>query len=99
MNQDRENNEADNEARIRARRRLPSSSLDICGLTLFAIFLNLVRIESRSIVLDESVSILYGRSSFSALLHVLTKDDPNMGLYYVLLNFWVRTFGESEAAV
>ncbi len=99
MNQDRENNEADDEAQIRARRRLPPSSLDICGLTLIAIFLNLVRIGSRSIVLDESVSILYGRSSFRTLLHVLTRDDPNMGLYYVLLNFWVRTFGEREAAV
>ena len=79
--------------------RFPRAYLDICGLTLIAISLNLVKIGSRSIVLDESTSILYGRSSFSSLLQVLTKDDPNMGLYYLLLNFWVRIFGESEAAV
>ena len=30
---------------------------------------------------------------------MITSHDPNMGLYYVLLHFWTRVFGYSEAAV
>ena len=35
----------------------------------------------------------------SGLWTVITSHDPNMGLYYVLLHFWTRVFGYSEAAV
>lgn len=50
-------------------------------------------------MLDESTSIKFAHFRFVSLLPVLAGRDPNMGLYYILLNFWVKVFGESEAAV
>jgi mannosyltransferase len=49
--------------------------------------------------LDEAVSADHARLGLSALWKVITSSDPNMGLYYVLLHFWVLVFGSSEAAV
>jgi hypothetical protein len=60
---------------------------DICALTLIALLLNVFRLGTKSMVLDESTSVSYARLSFTSLLHVLTGGDPNMALYYVLLNF------------
>src|SRR5215813_22481 len=77
----------------------PASWRDAYVLMLLALVLNFQTLESRSIVLDEAASILYARRTISSLLLMLTGDDPNMGLYYVLLHFWVRIAGDSEAAV
>jgi len=66
---------------------------------LLSFLLNLVRLGTKSVWLDESTSVLYGRLSFATLLPVLAGGDPNMGLYHLLLNLWVRAFGESEVAV
>ena len=73
---------------------------DVCALTLLALLLDLFHLGTTSIVLDESVSVAFARLSFWPLLRRLAgAGDPNMSLYYVLLNLWVRMFGESEAAV
>jgi uncharacterized membrane protein len=61
--------------------------------------LNLFRIDSTSIVLDEATSVKFARLHFISLIPVVAGGDPNMSLYYVLLNLWVRIFGESETAV
>jgi mannosyltransferase len=79
--------------------RSSAARCDICALTLMALVLNLVHIGTTSIVLDESTSVKFARLSCISLFPVLAGRDPNMGLYYLLLNLWVRIFGESETAV
>ena len=72
---------------------------DICALTLLAFLIDFVHITNASIEFDESVSIAYARLSITSLLSTLTGGDANMSFYHVLLNLWVRMFGESELAV
>src|ERR1700693_3729658 len=72
---------------------------DAFALTIMALMLNLFRIDSTSIVLDEATSVKFARLDFISLIPVVAGGDPNMSLYYVLLNLWVRIFGESETAV
>src|SRR5262245_8939821 len=67
--------------------RGPVAWRDACVLMLLAAILNFQTLGSRSIVLDEAASILYARRAIGSLLLMLTGDDPNMCLYYVLLHF------------
>lgn len=69
------------------------------ALLLLALLVNVVHLGSKSMVLDECASAAYARADRIELIHVLVRSDPNMSLYYVLLNFWVRVFGDSEAAL
>jgi mannosyltransferase len=69
------------------------------GLTALALALGLLRVGAKSIWLDEAFSIQDARGGIGSLAHVLTRDDPNMGLYYSLLYGWVHLFGESEFVV
>jgi mannosyltransferase len=68
-------------------------------LLLLALLVTLVHLGSKSLVYDESGSAAYARLGPLALLKTIVRDDPNMSLYYVLLNCWVRIFGESDAAL
>src|SRR5262245_806518 len=61
--------------------------------------LGLVRIGSKSLWFDEAVSADFAARSFPNLLPQITGGDPNMSLYYVLLNLWRRMFGDSEYAL
>ena len=61
--------------------------------------LGLVRIGSKSLWFDEAVSANFADRTFRDLLPEITGRDPNMSLYYVLLNLWRRTFGDSEFAL
>ena len=72
---------------------------DMSALTLLALAVNLVRIGTKSIDLDQSTSVVYARMSLGSLVRVLTSGESNMGLYYLILNGWVRMFGEREVAV
>jgi mannosyltransferase len=77
----------------------PAAGRDAAALLLLALVVNLVRLGSKSITHDEAGSAYVAQLGLRPLLHVLTGSDPNMSLYYVLLSFWVRIFGESEAAL
>jgi mannosyltransferase len=57
------------------------------------------RLGTKSMWLDEAVSADHARLGLHGLWTVVSHTDPNMGLYYVLLHFWVRVFGYSETAV
>ena len=89
----------DDSTAFRFSARSSPAYLDIGTLTLLALLLNLVHLGTRSIVFDEATSANFARFGFIPLLHVIGGGDPNMGLYYALLNLWVRLFGQSEAAV
>src|ERR1700683_2271832 len=89
----------DDSTAFRFSARSSPAYLDIGTLTLLALLLNLVHLGTRSIVFDEATSANFARFGFIPLLHVIGGGDPNMSLYYALLNLWVRLFGQSEAAV
>jgi len=64
-----------------------------------ALTLGLVGSGSKSLWFDEAVSADFADRSFADLLPEITGRDPNMSLYYVLLNLWRRLFGDSEFAL
>ena len=61
--------------------------------------IDLVRGGSKSVWLDEAISVSYAREGFGQFLHTVSHRDPNMGLYYLLLRPWIAVFGESESAI
>jgi mannosyltransferase len=83
---------------VLSRRTVPVG-LALVALTGLAVLLTLHGLGTKSIDFDEAVSVEYGRSGAVGLWGVVSGGDPNMGLYYALLDVWMRIFGDSEAAV
>lgn len=78
----------------------PGPSAGVATLVgALAFILGLVRIGSKSFWFDEAVSADFADRSFRDLWPEITGRDPNMSLYYVLLNLWRRLFGDSEFAL
>src|SRR5215203_2624150 len=74
----------------------PGASVGVGALLgAIAFTLGLVRIGSKSLWFDEAVSADFADRSFADLLPEITGRDPNMSLYYLLLNLWRRLFGDS----
>ena len=61
--------------------------------------LGLYHLGTKSIWLDEASSISYATSGLHDLWLTVCSHDPNMGLYYVLLDGWVRAVGTGAGAV
>jgi mannosyltransferase len=68
-------------------------------LPALAFALGMIRIGHKSLWFDEAVSAYFAGRPLRALLPVITGSDPNMALYYVLLNLWRRVFGSGEVAL
>jgi uncharacterized membrane protein len=83
-------------ARVRTRSRTQAAVL---GLMVVEFSLGLYHLGSKSIWLDEAVSISYATSVVHNLWLTISSHDPNMGLYYVLLDGWIRAVGTGAAAV
>ncbi|MFZ2052217.1 MAG: glycosyltransferase family 39 protein [Solirubrobacteraceae bacterium] len=83
----------------RLTRRIDLTTAATAALTVLAFAVASYHLGTKSMWLDEAVSADHARLGFSGLWKVLSGGDPNMGLYYVLLHFWVRIFGYGEAAV
>jgi 4-amino-4-deoxy-L-arabinose transferase-like glycosyltransferase len=71
----------------------------IAALTAIAFVAALYRLGAKGLWVDEAFSANYARMDLSGLWRVVSGQDPNMGLYYVLLHFWTRAFGTNEAAL
>lgn len=71
----------------------------IATVTILGFALASYRLGSKSMWLDEATSANHARLGLSGLWTVVSGGDPNMGLYYVLLHFWVGVFGYGEVAV
>jgi mannosyltransferase len=69
------------------------------ALTLVAAVTASIAVGGKSMTLDEAVSVSHAHLPLGAFLHVLTRGDPNMGLYYVMLRIWVHLFGDGAVAV
>lgn len=73
--------------------------LAIVAVTILGFALASYRLGTKSMWLDEATSANHARLGLNGLWAVVSGSDPNMGLYYVLLHFWVGVFGYSEVAV
>jgi uncharacterized membrane protein len=71
----------------------------IAGLMAVGAAAAFYRLGTKGLWLDEAFSANYSKLGLSGLWQVISGRDPNMGLYYAVLHFWVLAFGSSEAAV
>src|SRR4051794_40094747 len=70
----------------------------IGALTALAFVLAFHELAEKSLVLDEASSLAWAREGAGGLWDVVSGKDPNGGIYYLLLNGWVRVFGDGEGA-
>ena len=68
-------------------------------LTVLAAGLGFVRLDFRSLYLDEVVSITRAAESWGSLWKTVRFGDPNMSFYYALLKLWTGLFGSDVTAV
>jgi mannosyltransferase len=71
-------------------------SLALILITAVAAFLRFHALGVRGLWLDEVISVLISRKSLPQLFQALQGNEINMGLYYVLLHFWMK-MGTSES--
>ena len=71
----------------------------VLALTLLVGGLGFLRLQYRAVTFDESISIGYASEAWTGLWHTVTREDPNMSLYYALLKLWTGVFGDSLLAV
>lgn len=71
----------------------------IAGLTLLALVVASYRLGAKGLWTDETVSANYARLGARPIANIVAGGDPNMGLYYALLNAWARMFGYSEISL
>lgn len=81
-----------------------SSQTRFIGLILLLILslgavLRLVNLGSDSVWLDEAYSIQFAHLPLPELLSETASSDVHPPLYYLLLHYWVKLFGDSETAV
>ena len=70
----------------------------LLGVLSVAVILRLLCLGKESLWLDEVTSVQRARLDWPSLASVLFEQDPNMGLYYILLHLW-KDVGDSEQAV
>jgi uncharacterized membrane protein len=70
----------------------------VLGAIGLAIFLGLHRIGARALWFDETYSFAVGKLEGAHLIKAVTRGDPSMGLYYLILHFWLH-LGDSEATI
>jgi mannosyltransferase len=75
------------------------SALPSAGLAAVAFFTCFFALGLKSFWLDEAVSADYAHGSLRSLWKLASGGDPNMSLYYFVLHFWIKVFGESETAI
>ena len=85
--------------RIALSRESVRIDLALIALTGLAAVLTLHGLGPKSIDFDEAVSVAHARLGPTGLWSVLSGGDPNTGLYYALLDGWMRIFGDGEVAV
>lgn len=79
----------------------PWSRIDpaIVALTVLAFAVAFYRLGTKSVWLDEAVSVNHAHLGLSGLWTIVSRTDPNMGLYYALLHIWVRVFGYTDTSL
>ena len=82
----------------RALLRLDPGYTLVLSVFAFLAALRFVQIGSRSLWADELFSVFWAKGgAVHAISHA--PDETNPPLYYLILNLWMRAFGESESMV
>jgi mannosyltransferase len=68
------------------------------GCWILAVVLAFHRIGSQSFWLDEAFSVAVAQRSLPEVWGIITSDQANMALYYLLLHWWLP-LGQDEAAI
>ncbi len=66
---------------------------------MLALLAGAYHLGAKSFWLDEAVSAEHARLGLAGLVKVIGGEDPNQGLYYVLLSGWARIFGYGEISL
>jgi mannosyltransferase len=72
--------------------------LALAGIISLAASLALLFLGSKSLWLDEAISVAIARSGWSDLWNILAHGEANMSLYYILLHWWLN-FGQNETII
>lgn len=85
--------------RVRSSARPNSADLFLLGgCWMLAVVLAFHRIGSQSFWLDEAFSVAVAQRSLPEVWGIITSDQANMALYYLLLHWWLPV-GDDEAAI
>lgn len=76
----------------------PSALLVSTSLSVASLLIRLAGLSLDSLWFDEVFSLRAARMSVNEIV-TLTRGDVHPPLYYLLLHFWVKNFGETPAAV
>lgn len=71
----------------------------LSAITLAALYLRLQGLGSRSLWVDEAMSVVFAAKPLPELLGLLVTDDVHPPLYPLLLHYWMALAGNSEFAV
>ncbi len=88
-------------ARWAVRRNLSLEKVSLAALALIVamgLLLRLYCLGAKNLWLDEMWSLVIARLPVSSILWSARNQDPNAGLYNLLLHFWIR-MGQSEAVI
>ena len=73
-------------------------AVSLAAVTATALVANCLFLGTKSIWLDEAITVDHVRGPLAGIAHILAYD-PNMSLYYALLGAWVKLAGSSEIAI
>ena len=71
----------------------------VVSITVLAAVLRVVFLTSQSFWFDEAQAVHEMRSSFGAMLHLWSANEPNPPLFFVIAWPWARVFGTGEAGL
>ena len=75
------------------------SMLPLLAILFMGLFLRIHDLGTKSIWLDEAISVGLAKSTLPQMFTTLATEKPHVPLYFTILHFWVMLFGDSEAAV
>src|SRR3954447_5474740 len=80
-------------------RRMPGSRGLLAAIVVAGAALRFATLATQSFWLDEAIAINSARLDLSGLIDSLAHTEGNPPLYFLLLDGWMRVFGDSEAAL
>ncbi|MEA2468829.1 MAG: mannosyltransferase, partial [Thermoleophilaceae bacterium] len=80
-------------------RRLTSPSALLGAILVAGAALRFATLSTQSFWLDEAIAINSARLDLGGMIDSLARTEGNPPLYFLLLDGWMRLFGDSEAAV